>query len=333
MYDEAMLAATRILLDDDAPFPLRHLASGVVADHGDHDDAATIFNRTLAAPDPLHCAPLMALGTRAMGERLLRTFIEGGRLREGTPDELLHVLGYLGVEEAEPVLWTAAVSSGDHYLSMSACLGLLHLPCTGREVAIADAIRGCMGRNLFPEFLPVLACKTNEPSLAEAMVESGATVASTDCNGGLLLGLALLGARDAFERALFDPRWEAVGTATGTRRYAFAGVRVLGLSLIRLHDARRASLEFADIVTLAGLLEERVRSQTFLGIRAALPAVDDDVALHRRFFSSSGLRDELTRLPGHEREREQLTRDIDEAGSALEQRVAAWLATDEEMRR
>src|SRR5688500_5929753 len=107
-----MLAATRILLDDEAPFPLRHLASGVVADHGDHEDAAAIFNRAIAAPDALHCAPLMALGTRAMGERLQETFIEGGRLRDGAPDELLHVLGYLGVEEAEPVLWTAAVSSG-----------------------------------------------------------------------------------------------------------------------------------------------------------------------------------------------------------------------------
>lgn len=280
-----MLDATRLLLAEDTPYSLRSLACRAVIARGGEADAAALLERMCVRPTDDIGRALMALGTRATGERLLRTFVAEGRLREDVPEVILHALGYLGVEEAEPILWDAA-RVRDHYLHQSAVLGLVHLPCAGRKAAIADAIRGCHGHNLFNEFVPALAFKVGDPGLLDPLFARGAPT-STDCFGGVLLGLALLGARPTFERILFDPRWEATDGSTGNRRWCWAGFRILGLSILERHRAHR---DPDDLDVLSALVSMHATAPSFLGLRPALPPRDDALDLYHE-LSHGTLRD------------------------------------------
>lgn len=328
-----MLAATRLLCTAGAPFALRCLACRAVGEGGGADDAAALLERMLAAPDELVGWALMKVGTRASGEALLRAFVADGALRAGAPEVVLHALGYLGVEEAEPVLWAAA-RARDYGLHQSACLGLIDLACVGREAAIADEIRGCHGKNLFGEFWPALAGKVGDPGLIAPLYAAGAAT-STDCFGGVLLGLALLGERAAFERVLFDPLWEAVDGATGNRRWSALGVRILGLSICALHRARMGRLGDPEVEVLAALVHAHATSEAFPGVRAAGRPADDDLALYRECFGRSGAleeaawrRDIAQRRDGG---RAAAIRRIGEARAALEERLTRRLqARDEE---
>lgn len=287
-----MLAATRLLLADGTPYALRSLASSAVAAGGGPDDLAALLDRMLVAPDDLLCGSLMALGTRDTGERLLRAFVADNALRDGAPEAVLHALGHLGVDDAEPVLWAAA-HVRDHYVHQAACLGLVDLALPGREAQIADAIRACHGHNLFGEFWPALAGKVGDPALLDPFIAAGAPT-STDCLGGVLLGLALVGARATFESVLFDPFWEATDTGTGNRRWCGLAVRILGLSLCELRRAR-APLTADDITTLAALVHLHATRGAFPGLRAARPPVDDDLAVYTEFFVRPHTLDDLAR--------------------------------------
>jgi hypothetical protein len=120
---------------------------------------------------------------------------------------------------------------------------LLCLPCAGLERDIEAAIRGCVGRNLFPEFLPVLAHKTGNPELLRVIYDHGATDASTDCNGGIVYGIALFGeaGRPHFDQLLFDQHWETWACGTGTVWWAYHGFRHLGGRLSDLARGVRAA--------------------------------------------------------------------------------------------
>lgn len=318
-----MLDATRLLLTDDVPFALQSLAARAVIDAGGPDDLAALLDRMLAAPtDPIGRA-LMARGDRDTGDRLLRAFVRDDRLIDRAPEVVLHALGYLGVVEAEPALWHAA-RTGDHAAHRSACFGLVHLPCAGREPAIADAIRDCHGRALFHEFTPMLAVKVGDPGLLAPFVAPGAPT-STDCLGGVLLGLALLGARARFEAVLFDPHWEATDTGTGNLGCTWPAVRVLGLSLIDLIRAHRRALTDHALAVLAALARVRATHGGFVGLRAALPAPDDDLDLHRELFDRP---DSLLDLAHTRRDpARRACADLGEARVALAERIARRLAT------
>lgn len=316
-----MLTATRLLLARDNPFEVRSLAGRAVAAAGGADDAAALLEGMLAAPDAMICRALMALGDHAVGERLLRAFVVDGTLRDGAPEEVLHALGYLGVEAAEPVLWAAA-HAADHYTHRNACIGLIDLPCTGRAAAIADAIRACHGRNLFGEFWPALAGKVGDPALVEPFIAAGAPT-STDCFGGVLLGLALLGERTRFERILFDPYWEAVDRSTGNRQWCALSVRILGLSVCALHRARRDALSDTDLDVLAALVSSHATQDAFAGLRAARAPADDDLAVYGEFFAHDSPLDATAR-----RRRDggdKALRMLGEARVALEERIALRL--------
>jgi hypothetical protein len=317
-----MLAATRLLLAGDTPFSLRSLACRAVVAAGGPDDVAALLVRMLAAPDELVCWALMARGTRDIGEQLYKKFIERGALRGGVPEVVLHALGYLGVAEAEPVLWTAA-HAPDHYVHQSACLGLVDLPCVGREGAIADAIRACHGRNLFGEFWPALAGKVGDPSLIAPFLADGSPI-STDCFGGVLLGIASLGERDMFERVLFDPFWEAVDGPTGNRRWCDLGVRTLGLSICQLLRARRDAIADDAVDILAALALLHASPSGFPGTRAALPPVDDDLSVHTEFFLVDGSLIDVARR----RDRRRALQSLEVARAALAERLACALAAD-----
>ena len=144
---------------------------------------------------------------------------------------------------------------------------------------IGQARERHVGASLFPEFLPVLATKTGDPSWLGRLVEWGEGEASTDCNGGLILGVALYGdrARAEFTRLLWNPWWEASGGGTGSNRWAYAGARVLGLSMSELYgdlvvrlnsDAVDAEEKRHCVAMFAALLQHWV-DRPWLGLRAA----------------------------------------------------------------
>ena len=166
--------------------------------------------------------------------------LSGGRLKEEIQPEVLHALGFMGYAEVRDVLWAAA-RDGDYHQQKEAALGLLSLPCVGLEKEIEAAIRECVGRNLFPEFMPVLAHKTGNPELLQVIFDMGRTTASTDCNGGIVYGIALFDevGFPYFDQLLFDPQWEVYACGTGTVWWAYHGFRHLGGRLAEIASRLR----------------------------------------------------------------------------------------------
>jgi hypothetical protein len=220
------------------------MAAEAVLRHGGSADAEALLPLFLSAPAAHEAlVPVLARhGDRRLAARLLEATVQGGRLRDGVPSGVLHAVGRLGYTPATLLLWEHLDGSWD--VSKDACLGLLHLPCEDLRDAIAEALEKHDGSALFPEFLPVLAPKTQDPAWLDRLVAWGENHASVDCNGGLILGISLHGghARTAFTRLLWDARWEACGTSTGSALWTYAGTRVLGLGLPQLYADLRARL-------------------------------------------------------------------------------------------
>ncbi|MFG2951945.1 hypothetical protein [Streptomyces adustus] len=242
--------ATQAILDryaDDAPELTRQwefMAAEAVLRHGGPADAQALLPLFLSAPAAHEAlVPVLARhGDRQLAARLLEATVDGGRLRDGVPAGVLHAVGRLGDTEATPLLWEHVDDL--HDVSKNACLGLLHLPCEDLRGTITETLEKHEGSALFPEFLPVLAPKTNDPAWLDRLVAWGENSASVDCNGGLILGIALHGdhARTAFTRLLWNERWEACGTSTGSALWTYAGTRVLGLGLPQLYADLRTRL-------------------------------------------------------------------------------------------
>src|SRR4051812_31761368 len=205
--------------------------------HGSAADAAVLLPAFLADPEGRpHLLPVLAEhGDGAAAERLVAACVDGARLRPGVPVEVLHVVGYLGHEPATTLLWEHARQPDDWAAQRAAALGLVHLPCTGLAATIDAALTVHRRRSLFPEFLPVLAGKAGDAGWAAKLHDWGSRGASTDCNAGLLLGLALIGDGGLFADALWSPHWETYASATGTAVAAYAGTRVLGWDTATLH--------------------------------------------------------------------------------------------------
>lgn len=245
--------ATRELLDRYVSDPKtvtwrwESMVVNVVLRYGSRSDVEALLPVFLDDPGAREkLVPVFARhGDIGVAERLLEASVEAGRLRDGVPTGVLHAVGYLGCESAERMLWEYVDGPRpDHHEAMDACLGLLHLSCQGLRTEIAEALERHIGSNVFPEFLPILAAKTGDPSWLGKLVEWGEGGASTDCNGGLILGIALHGdaARAEFARLLWNPRWQAYGGGTGSDYWAYAGTRVLGLGIPELYAELVAQL-------------------------------------------------------------------------------------------
>ncbi|HEX6358342.1 hypothetical protein [Actinophytocola sp.] len=298
----AVLLATRELLDrygSGSRTGISRFESAVVdvvMRYGSRSDAQALLPAFLEDPEAGHrLVPVFARhGDVSMAERLLAACVLNGRLREGMPPEVLHAIGFLGYEPAERMLWDHV--EGLHYEAMNACLGLLHLSCSGLLADIGEALRRHFGAALFPEFLPVLAIKTGDPSWLGKLVEWGEGAASTDCNGGLILGIALHGdrARAEFFRLLWSPRWDAHDGGTASDRWAYAGTRVLGLTMPELYTDMVARLKsdigtydkWQCLATFAALLDYWV-GRPWLGLNSAPEPTENCDALCDLLFESS----------------------------------------------
>ncbi|MGW1271896.1 hypothetical protein [Streptomyces sp. NPDC002491] len=284
MIAVAISRATRELLDryvGDPTAVTRRWEStvvDVVLRYGSRSDVEALLPVFLDEPGAREAlVPVFARhGDVRVGERLLEASVEAGRLRDGVPTGVLHAVGYLGCESAERMLWEHV--EGPHQESTDACLGLLNLSCRGLRTDIAEALERYVGSPLFPEFLPILATKTSDPSWLGRLVEWGEGGASTDCNGGLILGIALHGdaARAAFTGLLWNPHWEAYGGGTGSDYWAYAGARVLGLGMPELYAALLERLDSDSgsdderhcVETFAAMLTHWV-DRGWLGLRMA----------------------------------------------------------------
>jgi hypothetical protein len=269
--------------------------ASIILRHGSRADAEAVLAVFLTAPERgSTLVPILAEhGDASLAQRLEAACLSEGSLREGVPDEVLHCLGYLGSEPAQGMLWEHARASKDWYQQRSACLGLLHLSCRGLETDITRELARYEGQNVFPEFLPALAFKTGEPTWLKRLVAWGEHAASTDCNGGLILGIALDGAagRPHFEQLLWSERWEAHGGGTGSERWTYAGTRILGIALRELYEALRKQLAeptsrrspLQALRVFLALLDSWLR-RPWLGLRGAREPTESPAELHALLF-------------------------------------------------
>jgi hypothetical protein len=304
-----MLPVTRELLDRFTGVSAQGLLGGesmaveVVLRHGSLADARALLPAFLDSPAtrPDLVPVLAAHGDATIAERLVAECVVAGRLDEDVPFEVLHALGYLGYEPAERLLWQYVEEPDPNGVLPAsgvpeACLGLLHLRCDDLRTEIGQALERHVGAALFPEFLPILATKTGDPSWLGRLVKWGEGAASTDCNGGLILGVALHGppAIPEFLRLLWNPSWEAHDSGTGSYLYAYAGARVLGLDMARLYGDLTARLNGeADaevnwhcVTTFAALLDLWLR-RPWLGLTMAPDPPETFGALYDLLFEWS----------------------------------------------
>lgn len=292
-----ILEATHRLIDGSASAGVhwreREVLVRTVIRLGSIEDARALWQAFVHEPERFRdtVPALMAHADEAMATGIFAAMTTAdGRLREGGPAELLHLFGYCGIAQAERMLWEYARGDGTWTSECEpAVRGLLHLPCTSLRGEITATILGYRGESLFPEYVPALAAKTGRSDLLEVLVEMGDT-ASTDCNAGIVLGIALYGdaGRDRFSEAIWSPAWEAGGTGTGTVRATHDGLCVLGLSLRELFaEWERRAGEGADplhgAVLLTNLLRERLQ-RPHTGLRFAPQPPDTFADVHAALY-------------------------------------------------
>ena len=289
-----MTPLTALLIDryDTMTRTRRELLTEAIIRRGGSADAEALLDAFLAAPDDR--ADLLDViarhGRVDMAESILAAVLDGDRLRDDAPTEALWAVGRLGYEPAERLLWEHVDSRNG--AMEDACLGLFHLSCATIRDDIDAALRRDEGSALFAEFLPLLAVKTGDDDWPRRLVDWGRS-ASTDCNGGLLAGIAAFGDRERFETVLWDPWWETFGGGTGTDRWAYAGCRLLGLGIPALYDAARSRLEETDgagrravLATFAKVLWHTANGTT-VGLTATDSPEESALDLHDAVFEWS----------------------------------------------
>ena len=240
-----MISATASLLElykndknHQRKLELKNAYARAITQYGSYEDVKIllpVFIEATEQRDEL-IEPLMVHGDILTAKALFKACFKKEQLRSGVPEDILHCLGYLGYLPAQPLLFEYAKSE-DYYLSKAACMGLLNLPCDGLERKIEREIKKCYGKHLFPEFLPALAIKTKNESLLQELFQLGQTTTSTNCNSGIILGIALYGEQgfDWFKKILWNPDWDTVNSSTGARFSLYIGTQILGIRLVELY--------------------------------------------------------------------------------------------------
>ncbi|MEW4368740.1 hypothetical protein [Paenibacillus kandeliae] len=236
-----------------------------VIEYGDDQDARAMYHFWSAQrhihPQAHACLePIMRLGDTELGRVLYQHIFHNGMLKESMPADLLHVIGYLGVDEAlDRLVHYALDEQADWQQQKASCLGLLHLPLPHLDlpepyaVRMRAALENIWGQSLFDEFLPALSCKLGMPGGAKALEQWGEQTASIDCNAGLILGIAMYGSsqQERLRRILWNPVWEADNTGTGTCVWMYLALGHVGISLTELiGDLKQALSEEQNEVTL-----------------------------------------------------------------------------------
>ena len=210
---------------------------------GDKSDADAILNQYLTNPYDFYHSFLLPVfkkfGDDSFAEQIFNVFISQNKLNENADSNILEVLGHLKYGPIKPILADYVFENTDlDYVTADAALGLMNFDCAEYQNDIETAIDKCYGKNLFPEFVPALVCKLkNRNSILEKLYELGNEYASTDCNGGIILGFSLCGeeGKHYFRKALFNQNWETDSTSTGTVHFTYDGLKNLGITFKELY--------------------------------------------------------------------------------------------------
>ncbi|WP_299456145.1 hypothetical protein [uncultured Microscilla sp.] len=210
---------------------------------GSQEDLQVLLDLFLKQPDNYKYTDLLYAikrrGNKAMANALVKhCFDDQLLLKKGITEEVLDCITWLEHPQAEAILWRHFHhKKTDYSIHQAACIGLLHFDLSAHQGVILKAIEACIGKNLFDEFVPALVCKVTDVAkrdeLVERLYESGSTVTSTDCNGGIVLGLALSSGRgeELFKKLFWDEYWEVQGGGTGTNTFAYTGLQYLQITI------------------------------------------------------------------------------------------------------
>lgn len=251
-----VLAVTKELIDlinqnqKIDPFnPEIEAALRTILNHGCYEDAVALSE--IGCGNAIHTATLwiiMKYGDQTIGKKLYQRYVEKGQLKTGSSEKLLHLFGYLGVAEASDMLFQYAQSTqGAYSEGCESVWGLLSLRLTQYRAQIEEEISSYHGKKIFPELFPALGYIAENGEMAHFIHQLGLTTASTDCNGGLILGLALFPKEcdggELFEQIIFDPRWACYGGGTGSERYLYQGLKIRGITPVDCYLLLKKYLE------------------------------------------------------------------------------------------
>ena len=297
-----MLHSTRRLITE-ALHPLeRGALLDIVSSRGGPADAEALLPVFLADPaangDLID--PVARHGSRAMVERLYDRFVDGDRLMDGADPGLLWAFGWAGLEEARPMLfhyacepnWDAAPTAID---------GLVHLSPAGLEDEVRAAVKACVGKALFAEYLPALAGWIGDADLVDRfLVDDGKTeLPSTDCLAGVILAVGLLGT--AGRKRLHDLFWADFYPMIWGDQPAAVGraMRMTGLGVADLADELRARLAATDdppphwwFSIVRAMAEDQIATYDTPPAWRFLPPPEGPLDLHRSVFGPNGGWDE-----------------------------------------
>ncbi|OMG51525.1 hypothetical protein BK140_02450 [Paenibacillus macerans] len=165
------------------------------------------------------------------------------KIKPDMPSDILHVLGYMGYEKYTDYM-VDCIGIDNWYLSKDACLGLMHLPTRQlHEERIRNELEKVYSQPLFPEFLPALCFKFSGSDIVPRLLAWGDR-ASTDCNAGLLIGIAAYGEsqRECIKQILWNPGWELYGIGTGSHWWAYVSMQMVKLCFHELiSDIKRSA--------------------------------------------------------------------------------------------
>lgn len=209
---------------------------------GSKKDADALLTIFLANPTELGLSEVLPAfakyGDLHYAEQLFEACFKDNRLKDDVTEELLRVLAQLKYEPLKKVLAAYLFEEdGNYFLTKSAVYGMLHFDATEYQLQIAEAIEACYGENLFKEYIPALVSKLPLPEeYLEKLYHLGEHYASTDCNGGLMLGFALSGkaGKYYFMKALKNPNWDATNSGTGTVYATYDGLKYLNICFAEL---------------------------------------------------------------------------------------------------
>lgn len=271
----------------------------VVAQYGTVEDAWELYR--LFVEDPHHyirgllLQPIMRCGDVTVAQDMYERYVRNQASPEHIPDGVLYALGYLGYVEAAADL-VALVNGPYGAVSVDACLGLVHLPCEPYREKLAAELENALDQNLFNEFLPLLSFKCTTEDMIPRLVHWGEQHASVDCNAGIIAGIALFGEgqKDTIRSILWNPFWEAHGTATGSCVWSYFAMQHVGLTFrelvqdIKSYDASKEDVQALEyrLDVLHEMLELKL-SYTARPIRFARSNEESFGQLYSDLFSWS----------------------------------------------
>ncbi|MDQ1234890.1 hypothetical protein QE450_002388 [Paenibacillus sp. SORGH_AS306] len=215
---------------------------GTIIRYGDQQDAEALYS--VFIQDPLAyektqlIEPIMRLGDNYLAQTLYEFSIVDNDLTEEVPYEVLHALGYMGLEQVAPVLIKYVLESELWDTCTVACLGLVHLSIEKYQQELKNRLEQSINKSLFNEFLPIFSFRLYDDTFVERLYEWGDKHASIDCNAGLILGIALYGKeqKETIKNIIWSSNWQAHDMGTGTGKWTYQAMGYVGLTFEELID-------------------------------------------------------------------------------------------------